>query len=67
MTEFNITIYVLTQSGAPAVLECITIDTSLHVSLSYDGHVILLPECGFTMDKIAPSQGSACLKILHRI
>ena len=37
MTEFNITIYVLTQSGAPAVRKCITIDTSLHVSLSYEG------------------------------
>ena len=32
-----------TESGAPAVRECITIDTSLHVSLSYDGHVIPLP------------------------
>ena len=44
MTKFNITIYVLTQSGGPAVRECTTIDTSLHVSLSYDGHVIPLPE-----------------------
>ena len=33
-----------TESGAPAVPECITIDTSLHVSLSYDGHVIPLLE-----------------------
>ena len=54
MIEFNITIYVLTQSGAPVVRECITIDTSLHVSLYYDGHVFPLPECGLTMDKIAP-------------
>ena len=55
-----------TESGGPAVRECTTIDTSLHVSLSYDGHVIPLPECSAT-NKIAPSQGSACLKILHRI
>ena len=32
------------ESGAPAVCECITIDTSLHISLSYDRHVIPLPE-----------------------
>ena len=31
-----------TESGAPAVRECITIYTSLYVSLSYDGHVIPL-------------------------
>ena len=42
-----------TESDAPAVRECIIIDTSLHVSLSHD--------------KIAPSQGSAWLKILHCI
>ena len=33
-----------TESGVPAVRKCITIDTSLHVSLSYDGHVIPIPE-----------------------
>ena len=33
-----------TETGAPAVRECITSDTSLHVSLSYYGHVIPLPE-----------------------
>ena len=34
-----------TENGASAVRECITTDTSLHFSLSYDGHVIPLAEC----------------------
>ena len=33
-----------TESGAPAVHPCITIDTSLHFSFSYDGYAIRLPE-----------------------
>ena len=33
-----------TECSAPAVRECLTIDTSLHVPLSHDGHVVPLPE-----------------------
>ena len=49
------------------VRECITIDTSLHVSLSYDGHVIPLLEWFHNVQKLHRYKAQACLKILHRI
>ena len=53
-----------TESGAPAVRESMTL---VYMSLCLMMDMLFHYLSGSAMDKIAPSQGSACLKILHRI